>query len=260
MGIQLRARSYGLLILAIAAHHLLYCTIAVKFNVNGYETTCFFEDLYDGFKFKTESFSHCTQVIMNKENLGEIRTVRLSEALKRPESHVRELYINDEGSMTDKSVSAVAEAIPASRALRVLALNKCGLTDRHVEIITRLGLQTPSRLESLILENNKIGPAGASYFARALMPPMVYASHLHSLQLHGNEIGNDGALTLSKLLNSSHTPVQHLDLSKNGIGPLGSIELKRAILQNKRLIRLGIEENKILGPFLRGNGQSQMRI
>ena len=225
---------------------------AIKFDVNGYETTCFFEDLFDGYKFNKATFPQCTKVIMNKEKLGEVRTIRLCEALQRPESHVQELYINKEPIISEKSISALAAAIPASPSLRVLALNDCGLTDHHVDVIARLGLHQPSQLESLILENNKIGPAGAEVFAKALGPPLLFVSRLHTLQLHGNAIGNDGAAALSRMLISSRVSVKHIDLSQNGIGALGAISLKRAILENKDLAKMGVEGTDILRPFLRG--------
>jgi len=74
-------------------------------------------------------------------------------------------------------------------------------------------LMVLTRLQSLNLAWNDLGPAGAS----SLAPSLMVLTGLQSLNLSGNDLGPDGMLSLAPSL-TVLTELQNLDLLGNDLG------------------------------------------
>ena len=162
--------------------------------------------------------------------------------------------------------------------LKQLFLGGLGITDDDLMILSP-SLQSfiQQSLDRLDLRYNSIGPNGMLHFINMFFVPSSSSSteptkhinqnddndnecncyFLTKLYMEGNQIGNDGIMTLSKVLsnnnnnnnnnNNHYCQLKELYLGDNQIGPQGATILANALSTNKTLIKLYLEGNQI-GP------------
>lgn len=94
------------------------------------------------------------------------------------------------------------------------------------------------QLLSIILNNNDIGPAGATSLSSALSKNAT----LTRISLTSNVLGDSGAGAIARALKSNNT-LRSLDLEENGIGQQGATALAEALVTNRGLESLHLSEN-----------------
>jgi len=99
------------------------------------------------------------------------------------------------------------------------------------------------QLSSIILNNNDIGPAGATSLSSALSKNAT----LTRISLTSNVLGDSGAGAIAKALKSNNT-LRSLDLEENGIGQQGATALAEALVTNRGLESLHLSENPFGDP------------
>ncbi|KAH3766154.1 Ras GTPase [Pelomyxa schiedti] len=135
--------------------------------------------------------------------------VEEAEALSTHLQHLEEFE-----SRTEISARAMAEMAPhisVSTSLRVLALPRCGLDEKCIQILSS-GLISNVALQELILDKNPIGDSSMSYLSQALCrrPPLMV------LSLGKCNISEPGCLTLATI-SEGHRPAS-LNIRDNVVG------------------------------------------
>jgi hypothetical protein len=128
-----------------------------------------------------------------------------------------------------------------------LELNACfkslELNASKISLLLSLLNHPSSKLTSLDLRFNQIGPEGAIALATALQSEHC---KLTELNLSGNEIGDEGTIALATALQSEHCKITSLELDNNKIGDDGAIALANALHNpNCTLTSLDIKYNNI---------------
>ena len=95
-------------------------------------------------------------------------------------------------------------------------------------------------LDTLCLDDNQIGDDGATALAKLLE---IHA--LISLDLSSNQIGDKGATDLAKALKSSYTLLITLNFGKNQITNIGAKALAEALESNDTLRDLYLDSNQV---------------
>jgi Ran GTPase-activating protein (RanGAP) involved in mRNA processing and transport len=85
-------------------------------------------------------------------------------------------------------------------------------------------LNISSRLRHLDLRGNRLQPTDLRRLAKGI----ALSTHLTYIGLHDNELGAEGAALIASSLEKS-SRVTFLDLSKNGIGPLGAMAIAKLL-------------------------------
>jgi hypothetical protein len=155
------------------------------------------------------------------------------------------------------SLNLAGTDLPLQDILSILALHnivnnvEClylggnGLQDEGANAIATQFLSSAKRLSKLDLRYNDIQASGMQAVCSALASGKV--RHLY---LEGNQIGNEGAAALAKLLvqqasNNSNTPLQEIFLGANKIQADGAKVMAEALYRNKFLSKLYLEGNQI---------------
>ncbi len=134
-----------------------------------------------------------------------------------------------------------APDLPALRSLLDLStVNSLTVRGRtSVQTLTEL-LQSVPNLQTLNLERNRIGAAGAEAIAAVLKD----VSQLQTLNLRNNIIGDAGAKAIAAVLKDvSH--LQTLNLRKNNIGAAGAEAIAAVLKDVSQLQTLNLEYNNI---------------
>ena len=101
-------------------------------------------------------------------------------------------------------------------------------------------LKVNTTLQTVNLQFNKIGDAGATALAEALKVNTA----LQTVNLEDNEIGDAGAVELAEAL-KVNTTVQTVHLGSNKIGDAGATALAEALKVNTTLQTVNLEDNRI---------------
>ena len=118
--------------------------------------------------------------------------------------------------------------------LRELCLSYCDLTDITIGFVSEFIDSHPTLL-NLELPFNNIGPEGVARLCEGI----AACSSLRSLSLHGNPVGDQGAVYLSRLL-MSHT-LRNLNLSSTMLADEGWGVIARTLSSNKSLTILNLD-------------------
>jgi len=160
----------------------------------------------------------------------------------------------------DMAVFAQVFSIPAQRFLVRLDLSNNLITDVGAERLAQLLLcPSASRLESLALQANSIGPHGCNVLCQALRHCMV----LSRLDLSRNPLGRAGGFAVVELMTSSPSllelNVADAEIDINALVAIstsllsGVPKLKVCNIENPRLSTLQEEHTVHLGRMLRVN-------
>jgi Ran GTPase-activating protein (RanGAP) involved in mRNA processing and transport len=136
------------------------------------------------------------------------------------------LHLNPVG---DGGLAALAPALRSCAALRSLDLGHCGLGEPSGAVLAGLLRGGAPALDSLRLEGNELGAAGASALCAALRP----SSRLRGLQLSRNFIGPEGAAALTAAVARGWAPAE-LDLGRCGLGEPAALALVAALGRPQR--------------------------
>jgi len=123
--------------------------------------------------------------------------------------------------------------------LRELHLVKCCMDASIAKNLFQGQLLKQMPLHTLDLNGNKLGDDGA----RAVTAVLYINRSLRYLSLKENAIGDVGAAALSVPLHFSVSTIDHLDLSYNRIGTVGLVGIAQALETNSTLETLYIERN-----------------
>ncbi|XP_010020109.1 PREDICTED: leucine-rich repeat-containing protein 74 [Nestor notabilis] len=166
-------------------------------------------------------------------------------------------YINlNHYGLGPKGVKAIAIALVSNECVTHLELeDNCMLAEGAICIAEML--RENSTLQELNISNNHLDTAGAEAIANLLLDNM---SFLHTIQLSGNNFGEESALYFSEAL-MSNFQVKELDLSHNEFSEKGGQLLGQMLDSNSKLEILDLSWNHLrrkgtvaLGKGLRGNG------
>ncbi|KAG2434451.1 hypothetical protein HYH02_012281 [Chlamydomonas schloesseri] len=158
--------------------------------------------------------------------------IGLANALTAPEgnSSLQILDLEDAqlAAPQDSTYQHLARMLTTNTALTELSLAKCRLVDSQLELLTTYGFaRSSARWTSLSLRGNRLSPFSGPTLERLLSFPGL--SHLQRLNLASNNLGNDGAAALARVLPASCPAIRELDLRSNGIGDVGVTALAAAL-------------------------------
>ncbi|XP_009962437.3 leucine-rich repeat-containing protein 74A [Tyto alba] len=155
-----------------------------------------------------------------------------------------------------KGVKAIAIALVSNATVTHLELEDNCIRAEGAICIAEM-LRENSSLQKLNISNNHLDTAGAEAIASLLLDNMSY---LHSLQLSGNNFGEETAPYFAEALMSNYQ-VKKLDLSHNEFSEKGGQLLGQMLANNTTLEILDLSWNHLrrkgivaLGTGLRGNG------
>jgi len=177
--------------------------------------------------------------------IGNDGTWKLAPALKDL-TNLESLLLS-KNQIGDDGASEIGHQLPDS--LKILDMRDNDVADVGAEMVAAALVK--SRLERLMLANNKIGSPGAT----ALSQVVVQSSSLIELDLNGNGIGDDGAAALAKSLvvpsaDGQEAPTERktaslttLRLKDNKIGDAGAGAFVEHLDRNRKLVTLDLAGN-----------------
>lgn len=167
--------------------------------------------------------------------------VRICRALQpRIASTLKRLNLSDNTFM-DEGSKALAEALAEAPLLETLLLRDDALGDDGVKMICEVLAGSAPNLAVLDISGNEMATRGASGLATLLR-----ASNLKEVVAEDNELGNPGALNISKGLIASST-IELLDVSCSEIGGRGALALAIAAAKIETLQTIIMNGNSIPG-------------
>ena len=168
---------------------------------------------------------------------------------------MRELYIYKDAFTGDSMVSLGKGLSAPACPLRVLSLVKCNLKDNAIKILAdNMHLSQKSKLQQFIADENFLGTKGLTYLYDAISKSKTKI-HLSSIYLHKNRMNDQAIPIIGKLFHRAQKSIRSLDVTNNGITPIGSDKLK-IIIQKEKNLKLGIDAkgssiSEILKPKIR---------
>ncbi|XDV19691.1 hypothetical protein PO909_025119 [Leuciscus waleckii] len=105
---------------------------------------------------------------------------------------------------------------------------ECGVTDEGCAALASALRSNPSHLRTLSLSKNKLGDAGVKLFSAVLENPHC---KLEKLWLEECGVTDEGCAALASALRSNPSHLRELSLSKNKLGDAG-VKLFSAVLEN----------------------------
>ena len=124
--------------------------------------------------------------------------------------------------------------------LKIISLTNNGITDELLLPMVE-AIRGHSSLHELILWENRIDNAGCEALATLLQDPNC---NIHTLNIHGNHIRNEGAIAIANSL-VSNTKLKELNLRDNQIGNEGAIAIANSLANNTKLKELIISDNQM---------------
>jgi Ran GTPase-activating protein (RanGAP) involved in mRNA processing and transport len=191
----------------------------------------------------SSSLPACLRVLdLSCNGIGNDGAWKLAPALKGLSS-LQSLLLS-KNQISDDGSSAIGRQLPSN--LKILDMSDNDVADVGAEVISQAVVD--SRLEKVVLANNKIGDLGAMAFGHR----MAQSSCLVELDLDGNEIGDEGATALAKGLAPRRCSDESvcktsslliLCLRDNSIGDEGAGAFVEHLDQNRVLVTLDISGN-----------------
>eukprot|EP00294_Goniomonas_avonlea_P007844 CAMPEP_0114561752 /NCGR_PEP_ID=MMETSP0114-20121206/12168_1 /TAXON_ID=31324 /ORGANISM="Goniomonas sp, Strain m" /LENGTH=731 /DNA_ID=CAMNT_0001747401 /DNA_START=118 /DNA_END=2313 /DNA_ORIENTATION=+ len=213
------------------------------------------------------------KIILENNNIGDSGCLALVPGLENSRTLI-ELHLS-RNKITGKGAAALASALASNRTLTLLDLSTSDNPNENAvgdEGCVALGRAVATNNVFLYLNlsgRNSISPTGAGALGQGLS---MMSCGLQSLNLSGNNVGNNGAQYLSnglkqnrsltelKLSNCNifdegiaelgkgirkHVGLVVLDLSRNSVGVNGARELGHTLADNPRIQQLGVFDNLI---------------
>ena len=200
------------------------------------------DEFYDG--LKRNSSIHTLYLNCGGNNIVGGAVEEMLKAFQANNRYLTRLRINN-ADLQNGGVDSVVLNLRRCRNLRSISLNGCDLTGEQLMPMIDAVNGNPS-LEILLLGSNRgsnrIGDDGCETIATLLLDPI---SNLHSLDLSGNSIGNEGATILANSL-SNNTKLKNLWLHNNEID-LSVVGIFSKLLCNTSSIYKTYSSNHTLG-------------
>ncbi|KAG1941638.1 NACHT, LRR and PYD domains-containing protein 12-like [Pimephales promelas] len=140
------------------------------------------------------------------------------------------------GARDDRSISVsqntgdevLQKLIPVVTATRSAVLENCGVTDEGCAALASALRSNPSHLRTLNLSDNKLGDSGVKLLSAGLENPLC---KLKELWLDNCGVTDEGCVALASALRSNPSHLREMDLSYNKLGDSG-VKLLSAGLEN----------------------------
>lgn len=163
----------------------------------------------------------------------------------RPVANYALLTLNLSENTAGSSTAMVLSKMLRHRSCGLLELNlaHCMINDATAGLLTST-IRHNKTLTKLILEQNKIGPAGMEALAMSLSGNKTL---LH-LRVAWNSANLQGAAALADILAANDCALKELDVAWNGLGDAGGQEIGACLLTNSTLVELDMSNNAIKGP------------
>lgn len=165
--------------------------------------------------------------------------VALSEALDTC-THLKKLDLRDNMFGVEAGV-ALSKALSKYAGLTEVYLSYLNLEDEGAMAIARALKESAPSLEVLDMAGNDITAEAAPIVAACI----AEKQHLTKLNLAENELKDEGAIQISKVLEESHLQLKEVDMSINSIRRAGARVLARVVVQKPEFKFLNIDGNFI---------------
>jgi len=184
-----------------------------------------------------------SEIIMNNPNIENLSIQKsgfleeealiLADALLKNGQKIRKLDLS-ENRIGDKGAIKIVEALYREISGEELNLSYCDITDYGFKPMSYIfnEFYCPRRL---ILKGNQIGDSGAIELSKAIIRKI----HLVELNLRSNLIGTNGAKSLAYSL-VENKYLKSLNLHSNWIGPIGARAISLALTKNKVLEKINL--------------------
>jgi hypothetical protein len=177
------------------------------------------------------------------------------------------LRLNGNKNLTGAGLASILEALEKNaKDITELNLANCSIDDAGVVAVLPVLKANSGKLISLDLSGNKLTASGVSNLvaavegchsltqlklannqianAGAIASLLKKASHVRSVLLAGNQLGDAGATAIAEAC-ASADGVSELDLSNNGLTSAGVAAVLAAIAKSQSLNRVTLSDNKI---------------
>ncbi|XP_034911436.1 RAN GTPase-activating protein 2 isoform X2 [Populus alba] len=165
--------------------------------------------------------------------------VALSEALDTC-THLKKLDLRDNMFGVEAGV-ALSKALSKYAGLTEVYLSYLNLEDEGAMAIARALKESAPSLEVLDMAGNDITAEAAPIVAACI----AEKQHLTKLNLAENELKDEGAIQISKVLEEGHLQLKEVDMSINSIRRAGARVLARVVVQKPEFKLLNIDGNFI---------------
>lgn len=165
--------------------------------------------------------------------------VALSEALDTC-THLKKLDLRDNMFGVEAGV-ALSKALSKYAGLTEVYLSYLNLEDEGAMAIARALKESAPSLEVLDMAGNDITAEAAPIVAACI----AEKQHLTKLNLAENELKDEGAIQISKVLEEGHLQLKEVDMSINSIRRAGARVLARVVVQKPEFKFLNIDGNFI---------------
>uniref|UniRef100_A0A6M2E7S9 WPP domain-containing protein n=1 Tax=Populus davidiana TaxID=266767 RepID=A0A6M2E7S9_9ROSI len=165
--------------------------------------------------------------------------VALSEALDTC-THLKKLDLRDNMFGVEAGV-ALSKALSKYAGLTEVYLSYLNLEDEGAMAIARALKESAPSLEVLDMAGNDITAEAAPIVAACI----AEKQHLTKLNLAENELKDEGAIQISKVLEEGHLQLKEVDMSINSMRRAGARVLARVVVQKPEFKLLNIDGNFI---------------
>lgn len=165
--------------------------------------------------------------------------VALSDALDTC-THLKKLDLRDNMFGVEAGV-ALSKALSKYAGLTEVYLSYLNLEDEGAMAIARALKESASSLEVLDMAGNDITAEAAPIVAACI----AEKQHLTKLNLAENELKDEGAIQISKVLEEGHLQLKEVDMSINSMRRAGARVLARVVVQKPEFKLLNIDGNFI---------------
>lgn len=165
--------------------------------------------------------------------------VALSEALDTC-THLKKLDLRDNMFGVEAGV-ALSKTLSKYAGLTEVYLSYLNLEDEGAMAIARALKESAPSLEVLDMAGNDITAEAAPIVAACI----AEKQHLTKLNLAENELKDEGAIQISKVLEEGHLQLKEVDMSINSIRRAGARVLARVVVQKPEFKLLNIDGNFI---------------
>lgn len=171
--------------------------------------------------------------------------------LRNQDGHLLQRILNENSIKTlrlirenvDEIIDKIASRLSLSSSLQTLDLTGSQISSKSFAILMRC-LSENTQLKSLILKDCGLGDKRVEDLNHFLLTNR----HLKSLDLCGNDIGTTGIDLLAKEGLRQNTSLQKLQLSQNPLGDDGAMHLTKVLQTNSSLQSISLIDCEIWGP------------
>lgn len=159
---------------------------------------------------------HVTRLCLTKTKISPDSMIIIAKALQSADCAIS-VFLNN-NKIDDIGAKVLSESLKNTK-IRILSLEDNEIGDEGAKVLA--AALSVDKSASLYLKNNRIGPAGAE----ALTKVWATRTSQYTIDLSGNQIGDEGAKRVALALQATPGKVQTLYLKNNGIGLAGDLAL-----------------------------------